>query len=96
MLEDILGRGGLSPDIATAIAKLGCEYLIKPTDRLVQDRIVDPIKEKITRKITKRDRKLSRALKEVNSKARLKNGSLRSGWSQSKIMSTAQKLVRKM
>lgn len=48
-----------------------------------------------TRKKTKRDKMLSAALKEINKKARLKNGSLRKGWTQKKIMMKAQQLVRR-
>jgi len=40
-------------------------------------------------------RRLSRALTKVNSKARLKSGKLRKGWSQSKIMREAHKLAKK-
>ncbi len=48
-----------------------------------------------TRKKTDYDRRLSRALLEINRTARLKNGSLRSGWTQQKIMTKAHKLARK-
>ena len=52
--------------------------------------------EKRTRKKTAYDRKLRRALLELNSKARLKDGSWRKGWSQSKVMSKAHELAKKM
>lgn len=50
---------------------------------------------KKARKKTPHDKRLSRALKEVNAKARLKNGNLRKGWTQSKIMKKAHALARK-
>lgn len=40
-------------------------------------------------------KKLSRALKSVNKKARKKNGQLKSGWTQSRVMSTAHRMCRK-
>lgn len=51
--------------------------------------------KKVSRKKTDYDRRMSRALSEVNKTARLKNGSFRSGWTQSKVMQQAHKLARK-
>ena len=48
------------------------------------------------RKSTKSDRILSKSLKIVNQKARLKNGKLRKGYTQARIMKEAHKLARKM
>ena len=50
---------------------------------------------KRTRKKTDYDRRMKRALEEVNAKARLKDGSFRKGWDQSKVMKKAHKLARK-
>jgi len=55
------------------------------------DRVV---KRKVKRGATTASRKLSRALKEVNKKARKKNGDLKKGWSQSRIMKTAHRMVK--
>ena len=54
-----------------------------------------PIKEKRTRKKTPMDRTMSKCLKMSNKKARLKNGSMRKGWSQARIMKEAHRLCRK-
>lgn len=43
---------------------------------------------------TPASKKLSKALKEVNKKARKKNGDLKKGWSQSRIMKTAHRMVK--
>lgn len=50
-------------------------------------------KSKAARKAGKN---LSRALKEVNKKARTKGGKLRKGWTQSKVMKSAHKLAKGM
>lgn len=56
------------------------------------------LKKQVTRKLTgkalKRSRLLQKALKMVNQKARKKDGTLRQGWSQSRIMKEAHKKVR--
>ena len=51
---------------------------------------------KRTRKKTKTDKKMSKALMLANDRFRKKNGSLRKGATQSKIMKYAHKLLRKM
>lgn len=53
-------------------------------------------KPKTKRKRTQANRNLSKALKIVNKKARLKNGSLRKGYTQSRIMKDAQRMARRM
>tara|TARA_Y100001937_G_scaffold102239_1_gene140545 strand:- start:32 stop:274 length:243 start_codon:yes stop_codon:yes gene_type:complete len=53
-------------------------------------------KPKTKRKKTQANRNLSKALKIVNKKARLKNGSLRKGYTQSRIMKDAQRMARRM
>ena len=57
-------------------------------------RFSEPIKR--TRKKTKTDKNMSKALRLANERFRKKNGSLRKGASQSKIMKFAHKLLRKM
>ena len=54
-----------------------------------------PINTKRTRKKTKMDRTMSKCLKMANAKARKKNGSLKKGWSQGRIMKEAHRLCRK-
>lgn len=54
-----------------------------------------PVNSKRTRKKTRMDRTMSKCLKMANSKARLKNGSMRKGWSQARIMKEAHRLCRK-
>lgn len=51
---------------------------------------------KRTRKKTKTDKKMSKALRLANERFRKKNGSLRKGATQSKIMKYAHKLLKKM
>lgn len=53
-------------------------------------------KPKRTRKKTKTDKNMSKALRLANERFRKKNGSLRKGATQSKIMKYAHKLLRKM
>ena len=52
-------------------------------------------KRKVKRGASVASRKLSKALKEVNKKARKKNGDLKKGWNQSRIMKTAQKMTKR-
>ena len=49
-----------------------------------------------TRKKTKNDRNMSVALSKANSKAKKKNGDFRSGWDQSRLMTYAHSLRKKM
>ena len=44
----------------------------------------------------KKDPKMSRALRQANIRGRKKNGSLKKGWSQGKIMRTAHAIKRRM
>jgi hypothetical protein len=44
----------------------------------------------------RRDPKMKRALKMANDRGRNKNGSLRKGWDQSKIMKTAHRIKRSL
>ena len=53
------------------------------------------VKKTIKRGSTAASRKLSRALKTVNAKARKKNGQLKKGYTQSRIMKEAQRMARK-
>lgn len=54
-----------------------------------------PFPSKRTRKKTKTDRTMSSCLKQANAKARKKDGSMKKGWSQGKIMKEAHRLCRK-
>lgn len=57
------------------------------------DRVV---KRKVKRGATKASKKLGRALKEINKKARKKNGDLKKGYTQGRIMKDAHKLAKRM
>lgn len=48
-----------------------------------------------TRRKTKRDKSMSRGLREAQAKARKKNGELKKGWDQARIMKEAHRLARK-
>ena len=52
-------------------------------------------KKKKPRKLSDYNKRMKRALEEVNKSARLKNGSFRKGWDQTKVMKKAHKLARK-
>lgn len=84
MLFDALlaSRGISSSDRAIAYSAP-----VKAVDRMA--------KKKVKRGATTASRKLSRALKTVNAKARKKNGQLKKGYTQSRIMKDAQRLARK-
>ena len=56
--------------------------------------MVIPVRKK-KRKVSKYQRELGRQIKSLESQKRLRNGSYRSGWNRSKIMSKAHKLTRK-
>ena len=53
-------------------------------------------KKRRSRKKSSSDKKMSRALKEATSKAKKKNGDFKKGWDQSKLMTYAHKLKKKM
>ena len=82
-LDMLLRSRGVEPGMAETIA-------YSPRARSA-DRVV---KRKVKRGATRASRKLSRALKDVNKKARKKNGDLKKGWSQSRIMKTAHRMVK--
>lgn len=50
---------------------------------------------KQSRKQKTRSKQLSSAMKSVNKRARKKNGQLKAGWSQRRILQTAHKMVKK-
>lgn len=54
------------------------------------------VKRKVKRGATKASRKLGRALKEINKKARKKNGDFKKGYTQGRVMRDAHKLARRM
>ena len=54
------------------------------------------VKAKVKRGATKASRNLSKALKKTNALAKKKNGSFKKGWSQSRVMKDAHKLVARM
>jgi hypothetical protein len=56
----------------------------------------ESVEKKKTRKKTKNDKNLSKALTEANGKAKKKNGDFRKGWDQSRLMTHAHALCKKM
>ena len=73
------------------------EIITVPKGNVIAGRspLYPPLNSKRTRKKTKMDRTMSKCLKMANKKARLKNGSMRKGWSQGRIMKEAHRLCRK-
>ena len=53
------------------------------------------VKKTVKRGATAASRKLSRSLKSVNAKARKKNGQLKKGYTQSRIMRDAHRMAKK-
>jgi len=84
-LDMLLRSRGVEPMTADAIAY---SPVARSADRQV--------KKKVKRGATVASRKLSRALKEVNKKAKKKNGQFKKGYSQSRVMRDAHKLARRM
>ena len=56
--------------------------------------IADKIKKKRSRKQKGRDKRMSNAMSKAISKAKLKNGSWRKGWNQSRLMKEAHRLCK--
>jgi hypothetical protein len=54
----------------------------------------EAVEAKRSRKKTSRDRKMSTALRQANDRGRKRNGDLRKGWNQSRIMKLAHKLAK--
>ena len=53
-------------------------------------------KKRRSRKKSASDRKMSAALKEATAKAKKKNGDFKKGWNQSKLMTEAHRLKKRM
>lgn len=81
----LLRSRGVEPGMADTIA------YSSPARRA--DKVV---KRKVKRGATKASRKLGKALKEVNRKARKKNGDFKKGYTQARVMRDAHKLARRM
>ena len=87
------GSGLATPARAQSIAY---SDNVRAVDTLVRDGPASPGKKlRAVRKASAYSKKLSAALKQVNKKARKKNGSLRKGYTQSRIMKEAQKIARR-
>ena len=84
-LDMLLRSRGVEPGLADTVA-------YSPQARKA-DRV---IKRKVKRGATQASRKLGRALKEVNRKARKKNGDFKKGYSQARVMKDAHKMARRM
>ena len=74
---------GFSPSEASAVSG---SRPIRSVDRKV--------KKTVKRGATTASRKLSKALKTVNAKARKKNGDLKKGYTQSRIMKDAHRMAK--
>jgi hypothetical protein len=97
-IEQSLLNSGLDKVSAKALAKSACTNLARPGTEAIGSaggKLTGKIIDKVTRKKTKRDRVLSQELAIMNKRFRNKNGSLRKGATQSKIMSMAQKATTK-
>lgn len=92
-----LALGGIITEPTYALIGEAGPELVLPLPGLVPGMPTLPgIPKPRTRKKTKRDQVLSRELKMMNKRARKKDGSLRSGWTQRKIMQLAQKATKKI
>ena len=76
-------------------SKVRNEIAYDPRVRALDTRAKSKVKRKLGAQAVKRTRLLQRALKFVNAKARKKDGSLKKGWSQSRIMKEAHRRVKK-
>lgn len=54
------------------------------------------VAKRVAKRVGKKDPKMGRALEKANEMGRKKSGGFKKGWSQSKIMSKAHQLRRKM
>ena len=81
----------LTPDEYLALRRLiGSE---RESEGAVESRRSTPQSKPRSRK---KDPKMARALRQANIKGRKKNGSLKKGWSQGRIMKTAHVIKRRM
>jgi hypothetical protein len=88
------GSGLVSPARAQSI---GYSENFVTADKVARDGPGGPgRKVRAVRKASGFSKKLSRALKEANKKARKKNGSFKKGWDQRRVMSTAQRIARRL
>jgi len=58
-------------------------------------KVADKVKRKRSAKSKRSSKMLSKNLKKINGKARKKNGELKKGWTQARIMREAHKLCKK-
>ena len=87
------GSGLATPARAQSIAY---SDNIQAVDTMIRDGPGSPGRKlRGVRKASAYSKKLSRALKEVNKKARKKNGAFRKGYDQSRVMREAQKIARR-
>lgn len=84
-LDMLLRSRGIEPGVANTIA------YSRPSRKA--DKVV---KRKVKRGATRASRKLGRALKEINKKARKKNGDFKKGYNQGRVMRDAHKLARRL
>ena len=98
-IEKSLLNSGLDKVSARALAKSACTNIARPVTEATGaagGKLTGKVIDKVTRKKTKRDRILSNELKIANKRARKKDGSLRNGWDQRRIMEVAHKATKKL
>lgn len=71
-----------------ALGALAAPRLVEDTALAIRDKV------KQSRKQKKRSKMLSKNLATVNKRARKKNGALKKGWSQKRIMQTAHRMCK--
>jgi hypothetical protein len=98
-LAEVVNNPAVTVTVAEVKAINDPDSMMTPQGEIVRRvqraALYPPIKEKRTRKKTKTDRTMSTCLKMANARGKLKNGSFRKGWDQSRIMTYAHKLCRK-
>jgi len=99
-LEDALTRDlllGITPaDLALAAIPGGMAAAKGSRAGIALARETKNIKKGATAASKLARKRLSKALREVNAKARKKSGALKKGWSQKRIMQSAQRLAKRM
>lgn len=91
VMEQALIEKGIDPTLAKALAVKACEPTLQAAPRAAKAAV-----RKTKRGAKAANRKLSAAFKEANRRYRKKDGSLRTGRTQSDIARLAHKLKKKM
>jgi hypothetical protein len=78
--------------------------MLTPDEYMAFRRLISSEKEsegsrlepKVAKRRTRRNPKMKRALRKANAKARKKDGSLKKGWSQSRVMKEAHRIKKRL